>query len=67
MHFAIAMLVFVVVSLAAFAALSLLDQRNAQARLLRDRLAAAQKPAEQPLQDVAVIRDRSVCRCCRRC
>jgi tight adherence protein B len=62
MHFAIAVLVFVVVSLAAFAALSLLDQRNAQARLLRDRLAAAQKPAEQPLQDVAVIRDEMLSR-----
>jgi tight adherence protein B len=62
MHFAIAVLVFAVVSLAAFAALSLLDQRNAQARLLRDRLSAAQKPAEQPLQDVAVIRDEMLSR-----
>jgi tight adherence protein B len=62
MHFAIAVLVFAVVSLAAFAALSLLDQRNAQARLLRDRLSAAQKPAEQPLQDAAVIRDEMLSR-----
>ncbi len=62
MQFAIAVLVFAVVSLAAFAALSLLDQRNAQARLLRDRLAAAQKPAEQPLQDVALIRDEMLSR-----
>jgi tight adherence protein B len=62
MQFAIAVLVFAVVSLAAFAALSLLDQRNAQARLLRDRLAAAQKPAEQPLQEVAVIRDEMLSR-----
>jgi tight adherence protein B len=62
MQFAIAVLVFAVVSLAAFAALSLLDQRNAQARLLRDRLSAAQKPAEQPLQDVAVIRDEMLSR-----
>jgi tight adherence protein B len=62
MQFAIAVLVFAVVSLAAFAALSLLDQRNAQARLLRDRLAAAQKPAEQPLQDVAVLRDEMLSR-----
>ena len=38
MQFAIAVLVFVVVSLAAFAALSLFDERSAQARLLRDRL-----------------------------
>jgi tight adherence protein B len=62
MHFAIAVLVFAVVSLAAFAALSLLDQRNAQARLLRDRLSAAQKPAEQPLQDVALVRDEMLSR-----
>src|SRR6266542_2954563 len=62
MQFAIVVLVFAVVSLAAFAALSLLDQRNAQARLLRDRLAAAQKPAEQPLQDVALIRDEMLSR-----
>jgi tight adherence protein B len=62
MQFAIAVLVFAVVSLAAFAALSLLDQRNAQARLLRDRLSAAQKPAEQPLQNVALIRDEMLSR-----
>jgi len=62
MHFAIAVLVFAVVSLAAFAALSLLDQRNAQARLLRDRLSAAQKPAEHPLQDAALIRDEMLSR-----
>jgi tight adherence protein B len=62
MQFAIAVLVFVVVSLAAFAALSLLDQRNAQARLLRNRLSAAQKPADQPLQNVAVIRDEMLSR-----
>jgi tight adherence protein B len=62
MQFAIAVLVFVVVSLAAFAALSLLDQRNAQARLLRDRLATAQNPAEQPLQDFALVRDEMLSR-----
>jgi tight adherence protein B len=57
MHFAIAALVFVVVSLGAFALFSLLDLRSAQARLLRDRLSNTQKPAEQPLPDVALIRD----------
>ncbi|MBZ5546991.1 MAG: type II secretion system F family protein [Acidobacteriia bacterium] len=62
MHFAIAVLVFVVVTLAAFAGLSLLDERNAQARLLRDRLSESQKPAEQPLQDVALVRDEMLSR-----
>ena len=62
MHFAIAVLVFVVVSLAAFAGLSLLDQRSAQARLLRDRLSNTEKPAEQPIQDAAVIRDEMLSR-----
>lgn len=62
MQFAIAVLVFVVVSLGAFAALSLLDERNAKARLLRDRLLDSQKPAEQPLQDVALVRDEMLSR-----
>jgi tight adherence protein B len=62
MYFAIAVLVFVVVSLAAFAVLSLLDERSAKARLLRDRLSTAQKPAEQPLPDVALIRDEMLSR-----
>jgi len=62
MHFAIAVLVFVVVSLAAFAGLSLLDQRSAQARLLRDRLSKTEEPAEQPLQEAAVVRDEMLSR-----
>ena len=62
MQFAIAVLVFVVVSLGAFAGLSLFDQRSAKARLLRDRLSNTQKPAEQPLQDLAVIRDEMLSR-----
>src|SRR6202162_3195257 len=62
MYFAIAVLVFVVVSLGAFAGLSLFDQRNAKARLLRDRLSDSQKPAEQPLQDFALIRDEMLSR-----
>jgi tight adherence protein B len=62
MHFAIAVLVFVVVSVTVFVALTLLDQRQAKARLLRDRLTATQKPAEQPLQDAALIRDEMLSR-----
>ena len=62
MQFAIAVLVFVVVSLGAFAALSLFDERSAKARLLRDRLLKQQKPAEQPLPDVALVRDEMLSR-----
>jgi tight adherence protein B len=41
-----------------FAAFSLVDQRNARARLLRDRLAAVQKAAErEPAEDLELLRD----------
>ena len=39
----LAIIVFVVVALVAFALVSLLDQRNAQARLIKERLANEQK------------------------
>lgn len=61
MQFAIAVLVFIVVSLAAFAGLSLLDQRNVRARILRDRLSAVQKPAEEGT-DFAFLRDEMMSR-----
>jgi len=61
MQFAIAVLVFVVVSLAVFAGLSLLDQRNVRARILRDRLSSVQKPAEQGA-DFAFLRDEMLSR-----
>lgn len=54
----IAFAVFVVVSMAVFAIGSLLDQRSARARLLRDRLASVQKAAErQPSEELALLRD----------
>src|SRR6516225_5876475 len=54
----IAMLVFVVVALIAFTVGSLIDERNARARLIRDRLASAEKPAERkPGEDLALVRD----------
>src|SRR5579863_6404282 len=54
----IAIVVFVVVSAAVFAGASLLDQRNARARLLRDRLATMDKtPEGQPNADLALLRD----------
>jgi tight adherence protein B len=61
MQFAIAVLVFIVVSLAAFTGLSLLDQRNVRARILRDRLSAVQKPAEERT-DFAFLRDEMMSR-----
>jgi tight adherence protein B len=57
MLFVIALLVFVVVTLAVFAGISLYDQRKAQSRVLRDRLSTVQPPTEQPAPDVALLRD----------
>jgi tight adherence protein B len=54
----IAILVFVVVALGVFAVASLLDQRSAQARLLRDRLATVRETAaNEPSQELALLRD----------
>jgi tight adherence protein B len=54
----IAMLVFVVVALGVFAVASLMDQRSAQARLLRERLATMQEAAtRQPSEELALLRD----------
>jgi tight adherence protein B len=54
----IAILVFVVVALGVFAVASLLDQRSAQARLLRERLATVQESAaRQPSEELALLRD----------
>ncbi|MBZ5704701.1 MAG: type II secretion system F family protein [Acidobacteriia bacterium] len=54
----VAITVFLVVSLGLFALGSLLDQRNARARLIRERLATAEKPAErQPTEELALLRD----------
>jgi tight adherence protein B len=54
----IAILVFVVVALGVFVAASLMDQRSAQARLLRERLAAVQEAAARtPNEELALLRD----------
>jgi len=54
----IAILVFVVVAMGVFAVASLLDQRSAQARLLRERLANVQEAAaQQPSEELALLRD----------
>jgi tight adherence protein B len=54
----IALLVFIVVALLVFAVGSLLDDRSARARLLRERLATVQKAAERaPSEELALLRD----------
>jgi tight adherence protein B len=57
----IALVVFIVVALAAFVAGSLIDQRSARARLIRDRLATAQKaPEREPSEELALVRDEQL-------
>ena len=59
----IAILVFVVVALGVFAVASLLDQRSAQARLLRERLSTVQEAAtRQPSEELALLRDEMLSR-----
>ncbi len=54
----IAILVFVVVALGVFALASLFDQRSAQARLLRERLATVKEAAtREPSVELALLRD----------
>jgi len=54
----IALMVFVVVALIAFVAGSLLNERNARARLLRERLATVERAAERkPSEELALLRD----------
>jgi tight adherence protein B len=57
----IALLVFIVVALGAFAVGSLIDQRNERARLIKDRLATVQKaPERQPDEELALLRDEQM-------
>jgi tight adherence protein B len=58
----IAILVFAVVALVVFAAGSLIDQRSAQARLIKDRLAAVEKTpqAEISNEEFALLRDEQL-------
>jgi tight adherence protein B len=58
-----AFLVFVIVAVAVFALISLVDQRNAQARLLRERLADERKtPERNPAEELALLRDEQLSR-----
>ncbi len=57
----IALLVFVVVALAAFALGSIVDQRNARARLIKERLANEHKAPElAPEAELALLRDEQL-------
>ncbi len=57
----IALLVFVVVAVAAFALGSLVDQRNAQARLIKERLANERKAPELAAEEeLALLRDEQL-------
>jgi len=57
----IAILVFVVVAVAAFALGSLVDQRNAQARLIKERLASERKAPElAAAEELALLRDKQL-------
>lgn len=53
----IALVVFVLVAVLVFAVGSFLDQRSAQARMLRDRLATVQKAEQTTSEDLALLRD----------
>jgi len=52
----IAVLVFIVFTLVTFVAFSLLDERKAQARILRERLSSAEQSGRAPLE-LALLRD----------
>jgi len=57
----IAIAVFMIVALAFFALASLVDQRNARARLIKERLATVQKaPEREPEQELALVRDEQM-------
>jgi tight adherence protein B len=60
--FTLALLVFVVATLAIFALLALLDERQARARLLRDRLSTTQTSGIDTTQDSALLRDEMMSR-----
>jgi tight adherence protein B len=57
----IALIVFVLVAAAAFAGVSLLDQRSARARLIKERLAEERKGPERAAEEeLALIRDEQL-------
>jgi len=56
-----ALMVFVLVALAVFAGVSLVDQRKARARLIKERLANERKaPERNPEEELALLRDEQL-------
>ncbi|MFZ3263529.1 MAG: type II secretion system F family protein [Terriglobales bacterium] len=62
MPFVVALLAFVIITVAAFAGLGLLDERTAQSRILRDRLANVDKAADRAPLELALLRDEMLSR-----
>ncbi len=60
--FIAALLAFVIVTVAAFSFLSVLDERKAQARILRDRLTEADKASDRAPLELALLRDEMLSR-----
>ena len=60
MPFVLAILVLVAVTFAAFAVISLFDERTARARTLRDRLSNVDKAADQPQPEAELLRDETL-------
>ncbi len=57
----IALVIFVLVAAAVFAAVSVLDQRNARARLIKERLTEERKgPERAPEDDLALVRNEQL-------
>jgi tight adherence protein B len=60
--FIIAILVFIVVTLAVFVAVSLFDERKSQARVLRNRLSTVQERSAEATPNAALLRDEVLSR-----
>ncbi|HEX8815516.1 MAG TPA: type II secretion system F family protein [Terriglobales bacterium] len=60
MEIVVAILAFIIVAVGIFLVFSFIDQRNAQARLLRDRLGNKQGIAGQSAEDMAIVRDETL-------
>ena len=58
----VALIVGAAVTVIAFSALTLLERRSSQARILRDRLSAAQQTSETPEPAAALLRDEMLSR-----
>ncbi|MFZ0805243.1 MAG: type II secretion system F family protein [Candidatus Sulfotelmatobacter sp.] len=56
----IAFLAFIVVAVGAFAAFSLFDQRNAQARLIKERLTERKSAEPSPEDEIALVRNEQL-------